>query len=461
MRLPRTRGRSGDGREAHPGRRRGHDGARHRAGARRWRASRRALYDVDAGAVGEGARRSSREPRQGRREGQGRRRRRATPRCARLSRRPTTSTRRPRRRRPRHRGRAREARAQAEHLRRRSASRARRTRCSRRTPRRCRSTRSPTASGRARARRRDALLQPGAHHEAPRGRADGPDARRRRLETAQSTSACAWARPIVVKDSPGLRHRAASASRSASRRSACSRRASPAPEDIDKAMTLGYGHPMGPLELTDLVGLDVRLAIAEYLATSSRPRFEPPELLRAHGDAGAARQEERQGLLRLARGRLSRGRSGHRRPRPHPAAGDDQARGAGGVPQGLQGRRRRRGVLRRARRRCSTYMDRAGVARMVLINYEAPDVMGFTRATNDWVLALLPGGARPAAPVRGPEPALHEGHARASRERLVDGGRAAVQGARAAHAGRAQRLPRRAPRARATSTARPHGRRCP
>nr|WP_280523973.1 3-hydroxyacyl-CoA dehydrogenase family protein [Enhygromyxa salina] len=36
--------------------------------------------------------------------------------------------------------------------------------------------------------------------------------------------------------------------------------------DIDKPMTLGYGFPMGPLKLTDLVGLDVRLSIAEYLA---------------------------------------------------------------------------------------------------------------------------------------------------------------------------------------------------
>ena len=51
-------------------------------------------------------------------------------------------------------------------------------------------------------------------------------------------------------------------------------------EDIDKAMTLGYGFPMGPLRLTDLVGLDVRLAIAEHLATTLGPRFEPPALLR-------------------------------------------------------------------------------------------------------------------------------------------------------------------------------------
>jgi 3-hydroxybutyryl-CoA dehydrogenase len=53
------------------------------------------------------------------------------------------------------------------------------------------------------------------------------------------------------------------------------------PGDIDRAMELGYGHRMGPLKTSDLVGLDVRLSIAETLATAlSEERFRPPEILR-------------------------------------------------------------------------------------------------------------------------------------------------------------------------------------
>lgn len=59
-----------------------------------------------------------------------------------------------------------------------------------------------------------------------------------------------------------------------------------APEDIDKAMELGYRHPMGPLRTGDLVGLDVRLAIAEHLAGVYGERFEPPELLRKMVEEG-------------------------------------------------------------------------------------------------------------------------------------------------------------------------------
>jgi 3-hydroxybutyryl-CoA dehydrogenase len=62
-----------------------------------------------------------------------------------------------------------------------------------------------------------------------------------------------------------------------------------APEDIDRAMSLGYRHPMGPLMLGDLVGLDVRLKIADYLASVYGERFAPPALLRTmveRGDIG-------------------------------------------------------------------------------------------------------------------------------------------------------------------------------
>ena len=60
-------------------------------------------------------------------------------------------------------------------------------------------------------------------------------------------------------------------------------------EDIDTGMRLGYGWPMGPLRLTDLVGLDVRLSIAQHLERELGDRFAPPELLRnkvARGELG-------------------------------------------------------------------------------------------------------------------------------------------------------------------------------
>jgi 3-hydroxybutyryl-CoA dehydrogenase len=59
--------------------------------------------------------------------------------------------------------------------------------------------------------------------------------------------------------------------------------------DIDRGMELGYRFPMGPLRLTDLVGLDVRLAIAEHLEATLGDRFSPPQLLRdkvASGELG-------------------------------------------------------------------------------------------------------------------------------------------------------------------------------
>ena len=70
-------------------------------------------------------------------------------------------------------------------------------------------------------------------------------------------------------------------------------------EDIDRAMELGYGHPMGPLKLTDLVGLDVRLAIAEYLHRElGSPSFRPPQLLKKMVRAGKLGKKSGEGFYR-------------------------------------------------------------------------------------------------------------------------------------------------------------------
>ncbi|AMB57940.1 3-hydroxyacyl-CoA dehydrogenase family protein [Microterricola viridarii] len=68
-------------------------------------------------------------------------------------------------------------------------------------------------------------------------------------------------------------------------------------EDIDAAMVLGYKFPIGPLRLTDLVGLDVRLGIAEYLESQLGPRFEVPALLREKVAAGKLGRKSGEGFF--------------------------------------------------------------------------------------------------------------------------------------------------------------------
>ncbi len=94
--------------------------------------------------------------------------------------------------------------------------------------------------------------------------------------------------PIVVKDAPGFASSrlgvaiALEAIRMVEEGVA-------SPEDIDNAMVLGYKFPVGPLKLTDIVGLDVRLGIAEYLESTLGERFAPPQLMRdmvARGELG-------------------------------------------------------------------------------------------------------------------------------------------------------------------------------
>lgn len=68
-------------------------------------------------------------------------------------------------------------------------------------------------------------------------------------------------------------------------------------EDIDAAMVLGYKHPVGPLRLTDIVGLDVRLGIAEYLHEQLGERFAPPQLLRDKVAAGELGRKSGKGFF--------------------------------------------------------------------------------------------------------------------------------------------------------------------
>ncbi|HJV48535.1 MAG TPA: 3-hydroxyacyl-CoA dehydrogenase family protein [Geothrix sp.] len=67
-------------------------------------------------------------------------------------------------------------------------------------------------------------------------------------------------------------------------------------EDLDALMTLGYGHPVGPLELSDRVGLGLRLRIAEGLAASGEARFAPPSNLKALAAEGATGLKARRGF---------------------------------------------------------------------------------------------------------------------------------------------------------------------
>jgi 3-hydroxybutyryl-CoA dehydrogenase len=104
--------------------------------------------------------------------------------------------------------------------------------------------------------------------------------------------------PILVQDSPGF---------ASSRLGVCLgleairmvEAGVASAEDIDKAMVLGYSHPMGPLKLTDLVGLDVRMAIADYLRHAlDHAGFEVPALMRRMVAEGKLGKKSGQGFYR-------------------------------------------------------------------------------------------------------------------------------------------------------------------
>jgi 3-hydroxybutyryl-CoA dehydrogenase len=124
-----------------------------------------------------------------------------------------------------------------------------------------------------------------------------------RTDPAVLDRAVAFARglgkePIVVKDSPGFASSRLGVALGLEAIRMLEEGVASA-EDIDRAMELGYRHPMGPLRLTDLVGLDIRLGIAEYLyETLGQDHFRPPELLRRRVGEGKLGRKTGEGFYR-------------------------------------------------------------------------------------------------------------------------------------------------------------------
>ncbi len=100
------------------------------------------------------------------------------------------------------------------------------------------------------------------------------------IETARAAARAMGKTPIVVKDSPGFATTRLGLTLGLEATRMLEEGVATV-EDIDTAMELGYGHPMGPFKLADLVGLDVRLAIAEYMyRETGEERFRPSETLK-------------------------------------------------------------------------------------------------------------------------------------------------------------------------------------
>jgi 3-hydroxybutyryl-CoA dehydrogenase len=108
----------------------------------------------------------------------------------------------------------------------------------------------------------------------------GRETSRETVEAVRAVAAAMRKEPIVVRDVPGFASSRLGVALGLEAMRMLEEGVAGAKE-IDTAMELGYNHPMGPLRLTDLVGLDVRLHIAEYLhAKLGSERFRPPDILR-------------------------------------------------------------------------------------------------------------------------------------------------------------------------------------
>lgn len=105
------------------------------------------------------------------------------------------------------------------------------------------------------------------------------------VEAAKGWTAAVSKTPVVVTDSPGFASSRLGVAIALEAMRMVEEGVASA-HDIDAAMELGYKHPSGPLKTTDIVGLDVRLGISEYLASTLGERFEPPQILRDKVAAG-------------------------------------------------------------------------------------------------------------------------------------------------------------------------------
>lgn len=101
--------------------------------------------------------------------------------------------------------------------------------------------------------------------------------------------------PIEVTDSPGFASSRLGVTLSVEAMRRVEEGAA-SPEGIDAAMELGYGHPMGPIELGDVVGLDVRLDILKYLREELGERFKPQQVLKRKVRAGKLGKKSGEGF---------------------------------------------------------------------------------------------------------------------------------------------------------------------
>ena len=126
----------------------------------------------------------------------------------------------------------------------------------------------------------------------------GPETDRGVLDRAVAYVRELGKEPVVVKDSPGFASSRLGVLIGLEAMRMVQEGVS-TPEGIDKAMELGYRHPMGPLRLTDLVGLDVRLGIAEYLHQElGSEAFRPPQILRRMVAEGKLGKKSGEGFYR-------------------------------------------------------------------------------------------------------------------------------------------------------------------